>query len=273
MTESVLDRRGALERYERDGYVIFPDAADAQLIAEAGAHVSRLQGRYPDRRGEDLSHELVAKDPFWVRLISDSRLLDIAELFVGPDIALFASHYICKPPFSGKAVLWHQDGAYWPPEPKQVIPLWLAVDDSTPQNGCPRVVPGSHREELHPLRNRADVDNVLRSKVEHEVDESETVDLALNRGSMEVHHPNIIHGSTANTSPHRRCGLTIRYIPTTTRILGEQQPVASALHLRGDAGVNTYQPKPGYVLGDSFPFKDAGQVALGNEEIGIVECL
>src|SRR5690606_40334400 len=57
-------------------------------------------------------------DPFWVRLISDDRLVDIASLFVGPDVALFASHYISKPPFTGQPVLWHQDSAFWPLEPK-----------------------------------------------------------------------------------------------------------------------------------------------------------
>ena len=50
------------------------------------------------------------------------------------------------------------------------------------------------------------------------VDESKAVDFVLKAGDVSVHHPNIIHGSDANNSPRRRCGLTIRYIPTTTRI-------------------------------------------------------
>ena len=65
-------------------------------------------------------------DPFWVRLVSDDRLLNVAETFVGPNIALFASHYIAKRPFDGQAVLWHQDGSYWPLEPMEVVTLWLA---------------------------------------------------------------------------------------------------------------------------------------------------
>ena len=43
-------------------------------------------------------------DPFWVQLISDDRLLDIAEQFIGPNIALFTSHYISKPAFDGRPV-------------------------------------------------------------------------------------------------------------------------------------------------------------------------
>ena len=203
-----------------------------------------LQHRHPELRGEDLGHELVTRDPFWVRLVSDDRLLDIAELFVGPDIALFASHYICKPPYSGRPVLWHQDGAYWPLEPMDVVTLWLAIDDSTPENGGLRVLPGSHREGLHALRAREDFDSVLRSESATQVDERLAVSLTLSAGDVEVHHPSIMHCSDANTSPMRRCGLTIRYIPTSTRITAPEQPYPSAFLLRGKPGVNVYQPWP-----------------------------
>lgn len=254
MSTQTIGSEQVMEQYERDGYVIFRDVIDARLIAEVSDHVAWLQQRHPDRAGEELSHELLAKDPFWVRLVSDGRLLDVAQGFVGPDIALFASHYIAKPPFSGKAVLWHQDGAYWPLDPMSVVTLWLSVDQSAPENGCVRVIPGSHKEELHELRTREDVESVLGSESAVDVDESRAVDLILAPGDVEVHHPNIMHGSNANTSPKRRCGLTIRYIPTSTKILGDEQPFASAMLLRGSPGVNVYQPRPEYIQGESFAF-------------------
>lgn len=235
---------GAVRHYEQDGFVIFRNVLDPALIAQASEHVVWLQQRHPELRGEDLGHELVARDPFWVRLVSDDRLLDIAEQFVGPDIALFASHYICKPPYSGRPVLWHQDGAYWPLEPMDVVTLWLAIDDSTPENGGLRVIPGSHRENLHDLRVRADLDSVLGSESATDVDERRAVDLSLTAGDVEVHHPGILHCSGVNASARRRCGLTIRYIPTSTRITAPEQPYPSALLLRGEPGVNVYQPWP-----------------------------
>ncbi|WP_086824710.1 phytanoyl-CoA dioxygenase family protein [Allokutzneria sp. NRRL B-24872] len=230
--------------YEDRGYAVFREVLDPSLMAEVGEHVDWLHREHPDRRGEQLSHELVARDPFWVRLISDERLLDIASAFLGEDLALFASHYISKPPYSGQAVLWHQDGAFWPLDPMRVITLWLAVDESTPDNGCLRVIPGSHRTAIGATRERTDVDNVLGAETTVAVDESRAVDLVLSPGDVEAHHPNIVHGSNANTSPKRRCGLTIRYIPTSTRITSAEQPFPSALHLRGEVGVNVYQPRP-----------------------------
>lgn len=98
------------EQYEREGYVLIPHVLDADLIGEASEHVAWLQAKNPELRPEQLHNWLMVDDPFWVRLIGDDRLLDIAEQFIGPDIALFASHYISKPPFDGQPVLWHQDG-------------------------------------------------------------------------------------------------------------------------------------------------------------------
>ncbi|MFT4084709.1 MAG: phytanoyl-CoA dioxygenase family protein [Nocardioides sp.] len=250
-----------LDDYARDGYVIFRSVIDPALVAMASDHVEWLRRRHPDLSGEELGHTLVASDPFWVRLVSDDRLVDIAARFIGPDVALYASHYISKPPLRGMPVLWHQDAAYWNLEPMEVVTLWLAIDSSDTENGCVRVIPGSHRHPVERLRARADVDNVLGSEIAAEVDESQAVDLVLAPGDVEVHHPHIVHSSRANLSPRRRCGLTIRYIPTSTRITGDQQPFASAFHLRGDPGVNAYQQPPVYRPGIDFPF--AGGQAAG----------
>lgn len=255
------DRETVLQKYHRDGYVIFREVIDTDLIREADAHVRWLQQRYPDRRGEDLSTELVAKDPFWVHLVSDDRLLDIANTFIGPDIALFASHYISKPPLAGKPVPWHQDGAFWPLEPMAVVTLWLAVDEASPENGCLRVIPGTHTGDLHAIREHQSGEAVFDVESAVTVDETKAVDLVLNPGDVEVHHPNIMHGSNRNDSPNRRCGLTIRYIPTSTRITSDEQPFPSALLLRGGPGVNSYQPLPRYVAGRDFPFRGSEQWA------------
>lgn len=259
MAVGTLDRQDVLDQYERDGFVVFRDVLDGDLLQEMNAHVEWLQRRHPDVRPEQLGHVYMRDDPFWVRLVGDDRLVDIAELFVGPDVALFASHYISKPPYSGQPVLWHQDGAFWPLEPMRVVTLWVSVDHSTPENGCLRVVPGSHKTDYAEVRDNTEVESVLGQEISVEVDESQAVDVVLAPGDVEVHHPAIVHGSNANTSPRRRCGLTIRYIPTSTRITADEQPYPSSFHLRGAPGVNAYQPRPRYVPGESMPFRGCAQ--------------
>ena len=64
--------------FETDGYVIFRDVIDQDLIKEVNDHVEWLQARHPEVRPEQLGHIYLRDDPFWVRLVSDDRLLDIA---------------------------------------------------------------------------------------------------------------------------------------------------------------------------------------------------
>ncbi len=174
-------------RFDRDGYVICRAALDETLVLEAGEHVDWLMARHPDLRPENLHHRLVWKDAFWVRLLSDDRVLDYVEQIIGRNIALFASHYIAKPPSEGRAVLWHQDGSYWPLEPMEVVTAWLAINPSTPRNGCMRVIPGSHTMELKGVHRREDIPNVLNSEMPSEfVDETSAVDIVLPMRADEV---------------------------------------------------------------------------------------
>ena len=246
-------------RYSRDGFAICRSVLDESLVREAGEHVDWLMARHPDLRPENLHHRLVWNDAFWVRLLSDDRILECVEQIIGPDIALFASHYIAKPPSDGLAVLWHQDGSYWPIEPMEVVTAWLAINPSTPHNGCMRVVPGSHAMELKGFQKREDVPNVLKSEMPGEfVDEASAVDIVLEPGDISLHHPQIVHGSNANGSDMWRKGLTMRYVPTTTRINRPLDESESIL-FRGHSvkGVNRYSPKPRYVEGEHMPFADA----------------
>lgn len=249
-------------RYDTDGYTVYRDVLPRDLVTEAANHVTWLMEQNPDLRPEHLSNHLMADDPFWLRLISDDRLLDVAEEFVGPDIALFASHYIAKPPFAGQKVRWHQDGSYWPLEPMEVVTLWLAADDTDAENGGLRIVPGTQNETLLSWEEleKSPGEDVLGSGIRPEdVDEDAAVDVVMAAGDVEVHHPNVIHGSNANTSPRWRRGLTIRYIPASTRIVTDGTWI-SAYMLRGGPppGINRYQPFPLYRNdGTQMPFADA----------------
>lgn len=168
----------------------------------------------------------------------------------GGGVALFSSHYFCKDPGSTQAVLWHSDGSYWPQlEPMdKVATLWLAIDSSDRENGCLRVVPGSHRWPLRSLTDDTSESNVLGSRThsDDEIDESEVVDLELAPGDVSMHHPSLIHGSLPNRSTRRRCGLTIRYMTADTHCTDQDQPV---MMMRGSphAGTpNAYRSWPAF---------------------------
>jgi phytanoyl-CoA hydroxylase len=256
----MIDRIRALEEYERDGFTIFRNAIDSGLLAEARGHIEWLTRKYPELRPEHFHHPLMRDDAFWVRLVTDDNLLDIAELFLGPNLACFTAHYICKPPRDGQAVLWHQDGAYWKLEPMAGVTLWLAVDESTPENGCLRMLPGTHKLPLKPIEVRSDTPNMLYSSIDsnvlQELNTSRAVDIVLRPGDVSVHHPQIVHGSEPNKSSKRRCGLDMGFISTSTRI-SNRGLYLNPILVRGEPveGINQYRAWPQFTPENSMRFR------------------
>ncbi len=245
MSEFVFpELQGISDAYDRDGFAIVRQVLDSELLEELNRHIDWLIERHPELEPEGLGCHLIADDPFWVRFLSDPHLLDVAEALIGPDIALFAADYICKPPRTGKGVQWHQDGHYWPLEPLEVTTAWFAVTESVPQNGGVRVIPGSH---LIGLQKHAATreDHLLLKKVDPAVvDESKAIDIELDPGDISVHHPLILHGSEPNTSDRWRRGGSIQYMPATTLVTKQDWPCLFLF--RGEAvdGINKYRSCP-----------------------------
>ena len=277
------DLSEALASYDREGYAVVRSAIDADLLAEVRQHVEHLFARYPTVPPEHLHHLLMRNDPFWIRLASDPRLLRLADEFapfIDGDVALFASHYFCKMPHAGKAVLWHQDGSYWPLRPMNVLTLYLAVDDADEENGCLQIVPGSHRWDLAELTNSSrDGSDVLGSATHTDQGVLEALaargldaptSLRLRAGDVEVHHPNLVHKSEPNRSDRRRCALTLRYISPRTECWDPAHPV---MMMRGDpvAGINTYRSWPTFRDGHDMPFRGAAEWNA-SRRIGTAAC-
>ncbi len=259
--DDVLKKAAA--EYEEQGFSIIRGVVPPELLDEVRAHVDWLTRKYPDLRPEHFHHPLIRNDAFWARLVSDPRLVDIGEFFLGPDLACFTAHYICKPPYDGHPVLWHQDGAYWALEPMEALTVWLAVDESTKENGCLRMIPGSHRLPLHKPSARTDEPNMLFSTSDEDLvrewaDNYGIVDIELQPGDVSIHHPHLLHCSEANTSANRRCGLDIGYISTTTRIRSEGIYLDPLLVRGFDTDErNSYRRFPAWQENETIPF--AGQ--------------
>lgn len=147
------------------------------------------------------------------------RILDQVEHFIGPDIVLFGSQVICKPPRESLEVPWHQDGYYWPViRPLAVCTAWIAIDDSTEEAGCLRVIPGSQRPRALIKHREEDRDQFAFNKFldETQFNASDAQPIELRAGQVSFHDGYLIHDSAANRSDHRRAGFIIRYMPATS---------------------------------------------------------
>ena len=245
------------QEYEDTGFCVARGAIDPGLAAETVDHVHWLIERNPEIRPERLHHPLLVDDPFIHRLVCDDRLVDIAAQFLGSNVAMFAAHYIAKEPDTGQAVQWHQDGSYWPLEPMEVTTLWVAGTDSTVANGCMRVLPRTHTKTLLKRSEMVELDPdkyVLTEGINpDQIDDADAVDLELKAGDVSIHHPHIVHGSNANTSNQWRVGLTLRYIPTSTKVKTEYPSIMCRGQVVPEVD-NEYAPRPRYVEGEHMSF-------------------
>jgi hypothetical protein len=169
----------------------------------------------------------------WLEYARHPGILDLVSQLIGEDIILWGSQVFCKPPLTGKAIPWHQDGQYWPIRPIATCSVWIALDDALPENGCMRYIPGSHASGSiyrHRISGRSDV--VLGQEVEpSKFDESTGRDDVLRAGQFSLHDVYLIHGSNANHWTSRRAGFVIRYMPATSvfeRVAGDKHVQSGA---------------------------------------------
>jgi hypothetical protein len=151
-------------------------------------------------------------------LLTHPAIVGYVKDLLGDNVIGWGSHFFCKMPGDGKRVAWHQDSSYWPLTPAKAVTVWLAIDDADVENGCMRFIPGSHlfgHLTYHLTEN--DPANVLNQTVENAEQFGKPVDDILPAGWCSIHNDMLLHGSEANTSTRRRCGLTLRYAPADVR--------------------------------------------------------
>jgi len=214
-----------VQAYRKNGYVTPTYRLPAPVLRDLRRSVEALIDSNADVRPEQLvgAHIERSRDT-GVRgrreLLDFARnpdLLDIAEQIIGPDLILWGSQVFSKPAGDGLAIPWHQDGQYWPMRPLATVTIWIAIDPATVENGCLRVIPGTHAQGLMPHETNAAAGLALNQQLaEYTVDEDGAVDIELEAGQISLHHAMLVHGSNANRSAKRRCGYAIRYMPATS---------------------------------------------------------
>lgn len=130
---------------------------------------------------------------------------------LGEDVVLWAMHFWYKEPNNSKFIPWHQDINYWPMEPAINATAWMSLGFSIIENGCLRVIPGTHRQLVAhvPLSNNA---SEFRNAIAPEaVDIAKAVDLEMSPGQMAFFNEATFHGSEINSSNIARVAFSVRY--------------------------------------------------------------
>jgi ectoine hydroxylase-related dioxygenase (phytanoyl-CoA dioxygenase family) len=158
-----------------------------------------------------LSH----RDPWFWGHATRPEIVDTVENLLGPDLIYYTDQLFVKGAYNGSAVPWHQDSAYWPVDPPKLLSCWMALDDATVENGCVRVIPGTHRRAIPHTHFKEGPQSL--GLLQHEVDLSKEIPVEIPAGGAMFHHSLLIHRSEANRSAKGRRGLVSIYLPAECR--------------------------------------------------------
>ncbi|MFG0333030.1 MAG: phytanoyl-CoA dioxygenase family protein [Maioricimonas sp. JB049] len=205
--------REQVQDYNRDGFVKPIRIFSQEQIADVRAYFDGLLERVIAAGGDSYSISTAhLKYGRVYDLLTDERIVAVVKDLLGDDVVGWGSHFFCKMPHDGKSVAWHQDASYWPLTPTRAVTVWLAIDDADTENACMRFIRGSHHYGHMTYRPSSSTEhNVLNQTIDNVEQYGDPVDDALQAGEISVHSDLLLHGSEANESDRRRCGLTLRY--------------------------------------------------------------
>src|ERR1700722_18804448 len=143
-----------VESYRRDGFLVPRYQLPAAAVLQLRLLTDKLVIDNPTLVDEPLVNphipgsgtQLLKSDHGFRDIATHPEVLDLVEELIGPDIILWSSLLFYKRPVAGPLTPWHRDGYSYPITPLETTSVWIAVYESTIQNGCLRFIPGSHAE-------------------------------------------------------------------------------------------------------------------------------
>lgn len=227
--------------FEADGAICLRGMFDRDWIERMRAAVDRvMDAEHPLRRPREVTRALGGKtgryhinsfvwawDDDFRAWVFESPCAEIAAELMGADsVRLFYDQVFVKEPNTVEMTDWHQDLPFWPLAGNDVLSVWVALTEVTPQNSQLEYIAGSHKWGKFYAAAIPDKDPAFTSALESCPNFSERrgdPDLrflawVMEPGDCIVHHPLTMHGSEGNFSPRRRrMAISTRYMAPTVR--------------------------------------------------------
>ena len=206
-----------IEHYRHDGQITPKARLPGGVVNEINGKMEAFFEQVPGI-DQDYAPNLIDQDRSWLKYAMLPEVLDAVSSVIGDDLIVWGSALFAKKGIGGKATPWHQDGHYWPIRPLATVTAWIAIDDVSTDNGCMRVIPGSHRDQiLHEHYREDSPDVVLNQALDVEDGRYGTPrDVVLAPGEFSIHDVYLLHGAEPNNSGRRRAGMVFRYMPATS---------------------------------------------------------
>ena len=206
----MLVQANITETFKRDGFVVAEDLFSSEEMTRAKEEVRAVLSKVAPERAKQGPDNgvfvgLTLNSPLFKALNADARIADIWEDVFGPNIEFWSDKIVYKSAGVDFGSPWHQDYMYWKGANKYSV--WIALDDATPENGCLKLMPGSHRSEVsHKGEDKSGAGFVHRLRPE-DVDESKAVVVPARKGTAVFFHDLTLHSSFPNKTGKDRWAL------------------------------------------------------------------
>jgi hypothetical protein len=204
----------AVQQYHADGYLRLGRIVDDATLQQLRAEEQRL--RHPDHRGTVFRGQVSQMSAICRRLCIDGAHLPAIQALIGPDVLFFWNQFVTKLPrdpantqveLSNGTFPWHQDCGYTDVAPTPIT-VWMALDDTTLDNGCIWVVPESHRQGLLDHRKVSAESWHITLDVA-----TEGIPVLLKAGEAVAFSGYTLHRSLANRTAAARRAFFLEYAP------------------------------------------------------------
>ena len=200
-----------LDHYKNKGYVSPINALTSVEAKEIRDEIEKIEKNWPKALDGINRNYVHLISPVFNKVCLNKNILDAVESIIGKNILICGTTLFIKDPYEKGFVSYHQDAKYIGLEPHNWVTVWVAVTDSNVKNGCMRMLPGSHKDNLKEHEQKFDENNLLtRGQTINNIAVDNTEPVVLKAGQISLHHPTIIHGSGLNSSADRRIGFVIQ---------------------------------------------------------------
>lgn len=200
-----------LNNYKNKGYVSPVNALSSSEAKEIRDEIEKIEKKWPEALEGINRNYIHLLSPVFNKVCLNKNILDAVESVIGQNILICGTTLFIKNPNEKGFVSFHQDAKYIGLEPHNWVTVWLAVTDANEHNGCMRMLPGSHKEDLKYHEQKFDENNLLtRGQTIQNISIEKTDPVILEAGQVSLHHPLIVHGSGLNQSKDRRIGFVIQ---------------------------------------------------------------
>jgi 2-oxoglutarate-dependent dioxygenase len=201
-----------IEAYRRDGYCLLPGLLSAGDVAAIRddvlailAHIGLGQTKLKQ------TSEYTEGSPI-AALVHSARLRALAGALLDGEAVLYLPFTAVKSAHGGGEFHFHQDNQYTRFD-NPGINIWVALTQMTEENGCLRMVPGSHEEGTLPSAESPDRDGHRTVAIPPEA----FVRVPMEAGDAVAFTRLTVHGSGPNTTAVHRVAYAVQYARADVR--------------------------------------------------------